>query len=195
MFRFLARLFGLVIGVSIVASLASAFAAINFRKEAPPVPDPATDDIDVAAVMTGVEFASSAPSFRGGRAMSWHGGLEVDLRDATIDPAGARLDVRTVFAGTRVVVAPGVPVTVRGPAIFGGVMNSTSASQPTTDVPGLVITGFTVFGGQYTASERGEEIPAWAGEREREHGHGHGHGHQLEDPAPVLDAASDAARA
>ena len=186
MFRFLARLLGLVIGVSIVAGTASALAALSFKKKAPSIPDPASDDIDLVAVMDGVEFKGSGPSFRGGRVISWYAGVDVDLRDVTIDPAGAQLDVRTVFAGTRVVVAPGVPVRISGPAIFGGAMNSTDAPEPSVDEPGLEITGFTLFGGlQVIASERGEEIPGWAGERAPEHDGEHGR------PSPALDVGAD----
>ena len=59
--------------------------------------------------MDGTSFASTAPSFRGGRVLSWYAGTDVDLRDAKLDPAGAHLEIRTVFAGTRVVVAPASP--------------------------------------------------------------------------------------
>jgi hypothetical protein len=170
MLRFLARLLGLVIGVSIVAGIVSALAALNFKKKAPQRPEPGADEIDFAAVMEGAEFVSSAPAFRGGRVICWYAGVDLDLREATLDAAGAELDVRTIFGGTRIVVAPGTPVRVSGPAIFGGAMNSTGAPEASADAPGLVVSGLTLFGGlQVIASERGEEIPAWAGERDHEH--------------------------
>lgn len=178
MFRILAKLLGVVIGVSIVAGAASALAALSFKKKAPPLPEPTDDEIELVAVMDGARLASAAPAFRGGRVVCWYAGVDLDLRDATLDPAGAQLEVRTVFGGTRVVVAPGVPVRVKGPAIFGGVMNSSGSPEPSLDAPGLEITGFTLFGGlQVIASERGEEIPGWTGEQEHEHELGdHEHG-------------------
>ena len=196
MFRFFAKLFGVVVGASIVAGAGSALAALNFKKKAPPRPEPAADEIDFVAVMDGAEHASVAPAFRGGRVICWYAAVDLDLREATIDPAGAELEVRTVFGGTRVVVAPGVPVRVTGPAIFGGVMSSIDAREPTPEAPGLEITGFTLFGGlQVIASERGEAIPAWS--REREHGHlaENLEIEHAEQPAPALEVVEEAAPA
>jgi hypothetical protein len=186
--RFLAKLLALVIGASVVAGIVGALSALSVRKKAPPLPDPAADEIELVAIMNGVELASAAPAFRGGRVICWYAGLDLDLRDAALDPAGARLDVRTVFGGTRVVVAPGVPVRVSGPAIFGGTMNSTGSPEPSLGTPGLEITGFTLFGSlQVIASERGEEIPGWTGEHEPgEHEH-----EDHEHPGPALEVAAD----
>ncbi len=166
--RRFAKLLALLLGASIGAGVASALAALNLKKKAPPLPDPADDVIDVVAIMEGAQLASRATAFRGGRLVCWYAGVDLDLRDATLAPSGAHLEVRTVFGGTRVVVAQGVPVRVGGPAIFGGTMNSTGAPQPSADAPGLEITGFTIFGGlQVIAAEQGEEIPGWTGERDR----------------------------
>jgi len=166
MIRFLARLLGIVIGASVAAGIASALAAVSYRKKAPPLPDAAADAIDLAVVMDAAKLASTAASFRGGRAICWYAGLDLDLREATLDPAGAQLEIRTVFGGTRVAVAPGVPIRISGRALFGGAMNTTDAPAPTLDAPGLEITGFTLFGGlQVVAAERGEAIPGWVPER------------------------------
>jgi hypothetical protein len=192
MFRFLAKLLGVVIGASLVAGAASALAALSYKKRAPARPGPGADEIDLVAVMDGAELASVAPAFRGGRAICWYAALDLDLREATLAPEGARLDVRTVFGGTRIVVAPGVPVRVTGPAIFGGVMDSTGVPEPSPEAPGLEITGFTLFGGlQVIASERGEEIPAWAGEREHEQDDAESREHE----APALEVLEDVAPA
>jgi hypothetical protein len=174
MSRFLARLLGLAIGVSVVAGTASALAALRFKKKAPPLPDPAADEIDLVAVMEARAFASTAGSFRGGRVICWYAGLDLDLREATFDPAGADLEVRTVFGGTRVVVAPGVRVAVGGPAIFGGRSNAAvgpAAGHEGDDAdrarPGITISGFAVFGGlQVITAERGEGIVAWVAKPE-----------------------------
>jgi hypothetical protein len=167
MVRFLARLLGIVIGASIVAGIASSIAALRLKQSAPPRPDEAADEIDLVVVMDGTSFASTAPSFRGGRVISWYAGTDVDLREARLDPAGAHLEIRTVFAGTRVVVAPGVAVRTSGPAIFGGVMKPSEASE--SGAPGLEIGGCTVFGGlQIVVAEQGEEIPSWTPERPAE---------------------------
>ena len=188
MLRLLAKLLAVVFGISLGAGIASALAALSLKQKAPPLPDPVDDEIDLVVIMDGARLASSAPAFRGGRVVCWYAGVDLDLREATFDPAGARLDVRTVFGGTRVVVAPGVPVRVAGPAVFGAAVSQADSTEPSADAPGLEISGFTLFGGlQVIASERGEEIPGWTGEREPEDGH--------EDPAPTLEVSPDNAPA
>ncbi len=194
MFRLLAKLLGLVFGASLIAGLASTLAALSFKQKAPAPPAPGDETIDLAVVMAGGEFASTAATFRGGRVVCWYAGTDVDLRDATLDAAGATLDVRTLFGGTRVVVAPGVPVHVSVTSIFGGTMDSTDAPEPTLDVPGLRITGFTLFGGlQVMAAEQGEGIPSWSGER----GHPADDANRVAVPpeAPALDIGADVASA
>ena len=166
MARFLARLLGIVIGASVVAGIASAIVAVKLKTSAPPLPDASADEIDFVVVMDAAKHASTSPAFRGGRVRCWYAATDLDLREAKLDPAGAHLEIRTVFGGTRVVVAPGVPVRTSGPAILGGVMNATGTAEPTSEAPGLEIAGFTLFGGlQIAVAEQGEEIPSWAPER------------------------------
>lgn len=190
MFRLFAKLLAVVFGISLAAGVASALAALSLKQKAPPLPAPADDEIDLVAIMDGAQLASNAPAFRGGRVVCWYAGVDLDLRDATFAPAGARLEVRTVFGGTRVVVAPGIPVRIAGPAVFGAAVNQADSPEPSPEAPGLEISGFTLFGGlQVIASERGEEIPGWTGEREPEGENSH------EDPAPTLEVSHDHAPA
>jgi hypothetical protein len=191
MLRLFTRIVGLLIGASIVAGIAGALAAVNYKKRAPARPDAAADEIDLVGVMEGTEFASTAASLRGGRVICWYAAVDVDLRDAALDPGGASLEVRTVFGGTRIIVAPGVPVTLSGPAVFGGRMNTTAATDapaPAPDAPGLAITGFTIFGGlRVIAAGRGEDVPAWS--RNRNDGH-----HEPDGNTPPTDLAAGTAR-
>jgi hypothetical protein len=167
MLRPLLKLALALLGISIAAGIASALAAVNLKKSAPPRPEPDADEIDFVTVMDGAKLASTASAFRGGRLVCWYAGVDLDLRGATLDPAGAHLDVRTAFGGTRIVVAPGVPVRVGGPAIFGGVMNETGAAEPTAEQACLEIGGFTVFGGlQVIAAEPGLELAGWGDDDE-----------------------------
>ncbi len=163
MVRFLARVLGLVIGASVVAGIVGSIAAMSFKKKAPPRPDAAADEIDLAVVMDSGAFASTAGAFRGGRAICWYGSLDLDLRAATLDPAGADLEMRTVFGGTRILVAPGVPVTASGPAIFGGRGNRAGHDPADPSRPALRISGFTVFGAlEIQAAAPGDALRAWA---------------------------------
>lgn len=172
MSRPLVRLIILAVLAKIAGHVAIALAAVRCKRQAPPRPDPAADEIDLVTIMSGEEFASTASAFRGGRVICWYAGVDLDLRGATLDPAGAHLEVRTAYGGTRVVVAPGVPVRVAVPPIFGGTMNETGAPKPTAETPGLEITGFTVLGGlQVIAAEPGAEVSGWSGKGEDGHDH------------------------
>jgi len=178
MSRPLVRLIVAVMLAKIAGHVAVALAAVRYRQQAPARPDPAADEIDLVTVMSGEQFASTAGSFRGGRVICWYAGVDLDLRGATLDPAGARLEVRTAYGGTRIVVAPGVPVRVSAAAVFGASMNETHAQQPTAEAPGLEITGFTVLGGlQVVAAEAGAELSGWSGAGKDDHDHD-------DEPAP-----------
>jgi hypothetical protein len=164
MSRKLTRLLTVVIAVKVIGHAASVLAALRLKSSAPPLPDPAADEIDLVVVMAGASLASTAASFRGGRVVCWYGGVELDLRGATVDPAGARLEIRTAFGGTNVTVAPGVPVTVSGPAFFGAHLDETGRRTGDAGHPGIVISGFTVFGGlRIVEAEPGEAIAAAGG--------------------------------
>ena len=67
--------------------------------------DEESDTFTVAAMMGGKQFRSRATSLRSGRAIVQMGGLDVDLRQATLDPAGARLEVKASLGGVRVLVS------------------------------------------------------------------------------------------
>ena len=60
--------------------------------------------VRLVAIFSPVAFHSTASAFRGGTLDCWYGGGIVDLRDATLDPAGARLEVKAVFGGAQIVV-------------------------------------------------------------------------------------------
>lgn len=167
MSRRLVRLIVAVVVLKVLGHVALALAAVRYKQAAPARPEADANEIDLVVVMDAARHASTAAAFRGGRVTTWYAGLDVDLREATLDPAGARLEVRTAFGATRIVVAPDVPVRVQAPAVFGGSSNEARAVTPTADAPGLEISGFTVLGGlQVIAAEPGEAIADWSGSDE-----------------------------
>jgi hypothetical protein len=161
----LVRLIVAIVVLKVLGHVAVALAAVRYKQMAPARPEADANEIDLVVVMDGARYASTASAFRGGRVICWYAGLDIDLREATLDPAGARLEVRTAYGGARIVVAPDVPVRVRVPAVFGGTSNETRTAEPAADAPGLEISGFTVLGGlQVIAAERGEELAGWSGD-------------------------------
>jgi hypothetical protein len=124
-----------------------AAAVVKSRAGRPTVADfePLADEIDLAAIFEGFELRSQAPAFRGGDLLLWYGGGVLDLRGATLDPAGGRLTVRSVFGGLQLVVPDDWPIRVRSRGIVGGV--GSEAASATDGAPALAIDAFSLFGG------------------------------------------------
>ncbi len=103
-----------------------------------------------------LEFASNARSLRGGRVVCAFGGGDIDLRGATPDLAGVRLDVLVIFGGGQILVPDGWRVTARVIGI-GGVGDARPRVARAPDAPELVVEGIAFFGGFGIASKAGGE--------------------------------------
>ena len=99
-----------------------------------------------------LDFRSTSRNFRGGRLECWYGGGVLDLRDATLAPEGATLQVRAVFGGGQILVPADWKVvsTVRG---MGGLQDIREAKGYAADAPELVIEGILIAGGFAVSSE------------------------------------------
>lgn len=129
------------------AFVAAAAVFTAFRKrEAPAPPEPDANEVDLVASFEPLEFASTAPAFRGGTVTTWFGGGVLDLRDAHLDPAGATLNLSALFGGGQLVVPEDWNVTTRVVGI-GGVGDGRSRADRPADAPHLTLEGVAVFGG------------------------------------------------
>ena len=135
------------LGLWLSVALASAIAAIVAKSRLVSRGLEADDEVDLVTIYDGLDFASTAPAFRGGSILCWYGGGSIDLRGATLDPAGARLRVRALFGGLRLVVPETWRVENRITAILGGVGDARDESQVAADGPTLVLEGWAAFGG------------------------------------------------
>jgi hypothetical protein len=159
--RFAIRVVVLALLATIVAAMVGAARA---KREAPPVPDAADDEIDLQAVFESLDFHSTATAFRGGTLNCWFAGANLDLRDATLDPMGARLDVRAIFGGGTILVPDDWDVTVRVLGI-GGAGDVRPAKDRAPGAPRLEVEGVALFGGfgvmsQLPTRETGQELAA-----------------------------------
>jgi hypothetical protein len=109
--------------------------------------DETADELDFALIFDGLEARSRAGAFRGGDILAWYGGGTLDLRGATLDPAGARLRLRAIFGGLDIVVPTTWRVEVHSRAILGGVGDMTDQSTAAPDAPTLVVDALAVMGG------------------------------------------------
>jgi predicted membrane protein len=146
--------------LSLIAGVASAIAAAVTKRrltaDGEPVVDPTDNDLDVVAIFDGVERASTAPAFRHASVTAWYGGSSLDLREATLDPAGATVDVKAIFGGSQVIVPPSWRVELAGNGILGGFGDSRDQDLVVNEGPVLTIKGLAVFGGIGVTSESPE---------------------------------------
>jgi hypothetical protein len=136
----------------VIGFIAAAIGAILARRRIVPIEAPDADEIRLRAIFEPLSFHSAAPAFRGGEVDCWYGGGIIDLRDAVLDPAGARLQVRAVFGGAQIVVPETWSVTTRVLGI-GGIGDSRKKVGHPDDAPHLTIEGYAAFGGFAVVSE------------------------------------------
>ena len=149
----------LVIGL--LAGIASAIAAAMTKRrmtaegEITP-PEPTDNELDMVAIFDGIEMASTAPAFRHATVTAWYGGSSLDLRDATLDPTGATIDVKAIFGGSQLVVPETWRVELQGRGIFGGFGDTRDQDRVDPTGPLLTVNGLSIFGGIGISSDSPE---------------------------------------
>jgi len=156
------RVFALFAAALMVTSVVSAIAALVTKRRIVPLDAPDADEVRVRAIFEPLTFRSTATSFRGGTVDCWYGGGVIDLREATLDSAGAALKVRAIFGGGQILVPEtwAINLNVRG---VGGVSDVRPKVDRAAEAPHLTIEGLVLFGGFAVMSELpGVQIPAAA---------------------------------
>lgn len=113
------------------------------------------DSVSYFAAFGGREDRLASTSFQGGTITALFGGIELDLRDATLAAAGAAMDVTTAFGGVNIYVPPDWVVEISGMPLFGGWSNKTITHRTDATSPSkgdlvrkvLKIKAFVTFGG------------------------------------------------
>ncbi|WP_069648921.1 LiaF transmembrane domain-containing protein [Caloranaerobacter ferrireducens] len=106
------------------------------------------DVLSAFALFSGFNIKNSSQSFKGGNITSIFGGVEVDLREASIlKEQEARIDILIAFGGAEIFVPQGWNVVIKGTPIFGGWENKTVNNNFDTNSPTLIINSFVMFGG------------------------------------------------
>jgi len=141
----LAKLIGLALVAWFTFMIGAAIYAATKKRAAVPQ-DPAADEVDIVANFGPLEFHSEAAAFRGGSVTTMFGGGEVDLRDATLDPAGATLHVTTLFGGGSLIVPESWNIETKLVGV-GGVGDMRPKVERPADAPTLRLEGTNVFGG------------------------------------------------
>jgi len=144
--------------VLIVAALRALAAIVSRRGNAG---DAESDEFSIATFMGGMERVSRATSLRHGRVLACLGGVEIDLREATLAPGGAELVLRACLGGVEVIVSPEWRVVFEGKALAGGVdARVTPESEFAADAPTLRVRALAVLGGVEVINEPDDEDEA-----------------------------------
>jgi hypothetical protein len=120
--------------------------AVFVRRAMPSVGDEESDELALVAVFDGIELVSRATAFKGGSMLAWFGGIEVDLRNAQLDPGGAQLSVHALFGGVEIKTPPSWRIESDAKAVFGGIAARTPA-QDDPAAPLLRLAGAALLGG------------------------------------------------
>ena len=120
-------------------------AAAVVKRAIPSRGDAESDEVALMAVFDGTELRSEAKAFRGGSMLAWYGGVDADLREATLAP-DARLAVTALFGGIQLRVPPEWRIESAIRAVAGGY--DVSGEDPDDpDAPVLRLEGRALCGG------------------------------------------------
>ncbi len=108
------------IGIKATATLAAVGVAGQALARRRTVGDETSDAFELAVYFGGVDRGSTATALRLGVVSVFCGGVDLDLRDATLAPEGATLDLSATWGGIDIVVPPAWKVVVDGRSLLGG---------------------------------------------------------------------------
>lgn len=139
--------------LTFLTAIASAIGAAYMKNRLPSKGEPSDDELDVVAIFEGRDLTSTASSFRRLSYTAWYGGGTVDLRGATLDPAGATITVRAVFGGFSLIVPATWRIEKKLVGVMGGIGDTRNTELVDEAGPLVRIEGFAVFGGAGIMSE------------------------------------------
>lgn len=114
------------------------------------IPEVSADDFDLVGIFGGTERRVTTASFRGGSATALFGGVEVDLREASVAGPPAVVTATALFGGIEIEAPDDWVVEVDAFPLFGAVEDERPrrpGDAAPKDTPDLVVTGFVAFGG------------------------------------------------
>ncbi len=116
--------------------------------------DEDSDEFQIVSICGGKEFQSHAEHLRTGSIVASMGGIDLDLRAATLDPAGASLDVNATMGGVQVTVPQAWAVDVDKSVLAGGFeAKLTPPEELPDDAPTLHIRAVVCMGGVLVTSD------------------------------------------
>lgn len=178
------RILAVLMGGFVLTSISAAIAARVMKQRIVRVDAPDANEVTLAAIFEPINFRSKANAFRGGTVDLWYGGGVVDLRDAFLDPNGARLEVRAVFGGAQIVVPETWRVTTNVVGL-GGIGDGRSKVERPVTAPLLVIEGLAIMGGLGISSRLSEQQATAVADAVARRNRATEHAFAETEPAPV----------
>jgi len=105
------------------------------------------DLVRTTAFLSASELATQSNAFRGAVLTAILGGVELDMRHATLADDGAEIDATAILGGVDLIIPRDWRVTVRGTPILGGVSNRAEGSSLPDDAPRLRVDALAILGG------------------------------------------------
>jgi hypothetical protein len=129
------------------AAVTAAPGQVTVGEGTPGVPFEEDAAIHAFAMMSGVARKNHSVGFQGGTAVAIMGGVELDLRGATLAGGRAAIDVFALWGGVELTVPPGWAVECRVWPLMGGVEDTSQPPAPEDATGELVLTGTVIMGG------------------------------------------------
>jgi predicted membrane protein len=109
------------------------------------------ETVDLFTVFGGVGSTNNSRNFRGGDITAIFGGVDLDLRDSSIEISPARMNVVSLFGGIDIKIPERWQVEMDVLPILGGAEDerprSSARRENDSEKPDLIVTGFVAFGG------------------------------------------------
>ena len=105
------------------------------------------DLVRTTAFLSGSELATQSNAFRGAVLTAILGGVELDMRHATLADDGAEVDATAIMGGVDLIIPRDWRVTVRGTPILGSVGNRARDPPLPDDAPRLRVDALAILGG------------------------------------------------
>ena len=114
---------------------------------APSRPAPETSKHLALAIMGGTRRAGRWAPPTEMAAVAMMGGVELDFRDAVLEPGTTEINCFAFWGGVEITVPPGVEVESNGFALLGGFdQDAAVESRPVAGGPKIVVNGFALMG-------------------------------------------------
>jgi predicted membrane protein len=118
------------------------------------VGDEGSDDFQVAAICNGKEFHSRAQHLKTGSVVAGMGGIDLDLRDASLDPEGATIELNALMGGIELTVPEDWAIDIDAETMAGDFeANVTPIENLPEDAPKLHIHAVTRIGSALVTTE------------------------------------------